>query len=161
MRTTCLLSIIKAAIVVALTASSASCWAAVVWDEGIQGDLSGDRSAPTSLSFSAGSNELIATSSGGDIEYVTFAIPAGQQLNSVILSSYSGLDGTAFFGLQKGATFTEPPNGTVVGNLLGYTHFGPAVGNVGGDILSQAGSGAGAQGFTPPLAADSYSVWLQ
>jgi hypothetical protein len=44
---------------------------------------------------------------------------------------------------------------------LGYTHFGPGAGNVGLDILPSMGTGAGSQGFTAPLAAGSYTFWIQ
>jgi hypothetical protein len=133
----------------------------ILWNESTQGDLSGDRLVPTALSLSTGSNLLTATSGPGDREYLTFTIPTGKVLSGITLVSYAGLDGTAFLGIQQGSVFTEPPSGTVVGNLLGYAHFGTGPGTVGGNILPAVGQGAGAQGFTAPLPAASYAVWLQ
>src|SRR5437867_3286381 len=139
----------------------ASGQSAVIWDEATQGDLSGDRTAPTTLTLSLGSNNLLATTQSGDLEYVTINVPAGDLLSSLFLQSYVGNDMTAFIGMQTGTTFTESPSNPNVANLLGWAHFGPGPGNVGEDILPQIGSGAGAQGFTPPLAANSYTLWLQ
>jgi hypothetical protein len=133
--------------------------AQVVWDESIDGDLSGDRFAPTALTLNLGDNNLLATSTGGDREYITFSVPAGQLLSSVFLDSYNDGDPVAFIGLQTGSTFTEDPASANPANLLGYTHFGQP--NVGTDLLPLIGTGLGAQGFTPPLQADTYTVWLQ
>lgn len=144
---------------------AATAQAGVIWDESANGDLSGNRLAPTVVSLGVGSNDLLATSSSGDREYLTFAVPAGHLLSGVILDAYTGTDGTAFFGLQAGTTFTEPATGTNPANLLGYTHFGTDVGpgrvNVGGDLLPASGTAFGAIGFTPPLPAGNYAVWLQ
>jgi hypothetical protein len=138
-----------------------TCWSAVFWNEATQGDLSGNRSAPTSLTLSLGSNDLFATTQGGDLEYLTIKVPEGQLLSSLFLRSYSGNDGTAFIGIQTGSTFTESPSSPNVANLLGWAHFGTGPGNVSTDILPQIGSGGGAQGFVPPLPADSYTLWIQ
>jgi hypothetical protein len=139
----------------------ATCWPAVIWDEATQGDFSGDRTAPTSLTLALGSNSLLATTQSGDLEYVTINVPNGHLLSNLYLQSYSGNDDTAFVGIQTGTTFTESPSNPDVANLLGWTHFGTGPGNVGADLLPQIGSGAGAQGFLPPLGANSYTLWLQ
>jgi len=136
-------------------------WSAIIWDEATQGDLSGNRAAPTALTLTLGSNNLLATTQGGDLEYVTINVPGGHSLSSLFLQSYVGNDATAFIGMQTGTTFTESPSNPNVANLLGWTHFGPGPGNVGDDLLPQIGSGLGAQGFTPPLGANSYTLWLQ
>ncbi len=135
--------------------------ATVIHDESVNGDLSNDRLNPTGYTLSAGTNTLIATSVSGDREYVRLSVPAGLQLSSIINVSYQGQDGTAFIGVQNGSTFTEPPTGTNVANLLGYTHFGTGPGTVGTDILDNMGTGAGAQGFTPPLPSGNYTYWIQ
>lgn len=142
---------------------AATAHAGVIWDESVNGDLSGDRLAPSVVTLSVGSNDLLATSSQGDREYLTFAVPAGHLLSSVILDAYAGNDGTAFFGLQSGTTFTEPASGTNPGNLLGWAHFGFDFGRVGvgQDLLPVAGAQFGVIGFTPPLPAGNYAVWLQ
>lgn len=135
--------------------------AVVVHDESLNGDLSNDRLIPTAYALALGTNSLVATSVSGDREYVRFTVPAGFQLSQVVLASYAGIDGTAFIGVQAGSTLTEPPTGTNVANLLGWTHFGPVPGNVGTDILDNMGVGAGAIGFVGALAAGDYTFWIQ
>jgi hypothetical protein len=144
---------------VCLTAANAS--AVVTWDETIDGPLSNDRLAPTAVDLVPGINSMLGTTVSGDREYVTMSIPSGQKLSQIILESYVGIDGTAFIGVQSGTTFTEPPTGTNVANLLGYAHFGPGVGNDGLDILPEIGAGGGAIGFAPPLIGSDYTFWIQ
>ncbi len=131
------------------------------YDEGADGDLSGDRLNPTTLMLTPGSNVLTATSVAGDLEYVTVTVPAGFQLDALVLVAYTSANVQSFVALQSGSIFTEPPTGTNVSNLLGYTHFGTGLGQVGTDILDDIGGGAGAMGFTQPLSSGSYTLWLQ
>lgn len=131
------------------------------YDEAIDGDLSNDRLAPTSLLFSLGTNSITATSVSGDREYVHVVIPAGTVLSSIVLASYSSLDELSFIGVQAGTILSEPPTGTNPDNLLGWTHFGDGAGNVGTDILDDLGASAPAIGFTPPLPAGDYTFWMQ
>lgn len=131
------------------------------YDEGTDGDLSGDRLNPTDVSLVEGGNILTATSVAGDLEYVTVSVPPDYQLKAILLESYLSTDDQAFIAIQSGLTFTEPATGTNVANLLGYTHFGTAAGHVGTDILDDMGEGAGAIGFTPPLSSGPYTFWLQ
>jgi hypothetical protein len=134
---------------------------ATIWNESAQGDLSGSRSAPTTLALAAGSNDLFATSQGGDLEYVTVNVPSGSTMTGLFLRTYTGFDQLAFLGMQRGTTFTESPSAPNVGNLLGWTHFGPGAGNIGADMLPTIGTAFGTQGFTPPLLAGPYTLWLQ
>jgi hypothetical protein len=131
------------------------------YDEGTDGDLSGDRLHPSTLTLTPGSNVLTATSVAGDLEYVTVSVPSDFELGAILLESYISTDDRSFIALQSGTTFTEPPTGTDVSNLLGYTHFGTGLGQVGTDILDDMAGGAGAMGFTPPLSSGSYTFWLQ
>ena len=135
--------------------------AALTIDESVIGDLSNDRLAPSFFTLELGTNSLIATSISGDREYVALEVPAGMTLDSMVLVDYIGGDPIAFVGIQSGAQFTEPPVGTAIFRLLGYTHFGPGADNVGTDVLDDLGLGAGASGFTPPLPAGTYSFWIQ
>lgn len=153
------MAIIAALVVCAGLAGSV--FAGQLWDEGGDGDLSGDRLVPNAFALTPGSNTITATSLQGDREYVTFALPTGKELASVMLVSYAGLDETAFIGVQAGTTFTEPATGTNVANVLGYTHFGPGPGNVGTNILPAIGTGVGAIGFTGPLGGPNYTFWIQ
>lgn len=135
--------------------------AGVVWDEATNGDISNDRFNPSFATLSLGSNLLFATSVQGDREYIRLDVPDGMQLEQLFLEHYHGVDLTAFIAIQAGTTFTEPPTGTNVANILGYTHFGPGPGNVGTDILDDMGTGAGAIGFVPPLGPGPYTYWIQ
>lgn len=131
--------------------------------ETIDGDLSGNRLAPTALSITPGSNVLAMTSGspGGvvDRDYFGFTIPAGYQLDAVVLL-LSDVDGAvSFVGVQAGSTFTEPATGTNVANLLGWHHF--AGSEVNTDILDEIATGPGAIGFVPPLPAGTYTWWAQ
>ena len=152
------------AVVAALTSAlglSASASADIVHDESINGDFSNDQNNPTQLALSLGINSILATSVQGDREYVTVTIPIGMELSELILVSYAGIDETAFIAVQSGPVITEPPTGTNPANLLGWAHFGPALGNVGLDILPEIAIGADAIGFTPPLPAGTYAFWIQ
>jgi hypothetical protein len=133
---------------------------ATIWNESTQGDLSGSMSTPTSLLLSAGNNDLFATTQGGDLEFVTVTVPAGSTMTGLFLRAYTSFDQTAFMALQRGTEFTESPFAPNIANLLGYSHFGGA-GNIGINLLPRLGTASGAQGFTPPLQADSYTFWLQ
>src|SRR5688572_8128965 len=113
--------------------------AQVFHNEAVNGDLSNDRFNPTAYTLAAGTGSLMATTSGGDLEYLALTIPSGLKLAGITLASYQGLDPTAFIGVQAGSTFTEPPGTPNVANILGYTHFGPAF--VGMDILDDMGQG--------------------
>lgn len=140
---------------------TAPCFGQALWDESTQGDLSNDRTLPTALSLSLGNNTLKATTGSGDREYFRFSVAGGTVLSSVTLDSYAGVDGTAFFGIQTGTSITESPTSPVVGNLLGWAHFGTGPGNVGANLLPTLGTAPGAQGFIPPLASGDYAVWVQ
>ena len=131
------------------------------YDESVNGDLSGDRTMPTSISLSAGSNTVRATSVTGDREYWTVNVPAGNQLSALNVVNWVSIDNLGFIAVQNGTTFTEPPTMTNVANLLGYSHFGPGNSTVGTDILDDIGMGAGSMMFTPPLPAGNYCFWSQ
>lgn len=142
---------------VALMATSAR--AGVVWDEGVDGDLSNDRLAPDAVSLSVGGNLLIGSVVGGDRDYLTITIPNGAVLSGLSLDAYTSTDDWSFIGIQAGSTFTEPPTGTDPANLLGWVLFGTP--NEGTDILDDMGTGDDAIGFIPPLAAGEYTLWIQ
>jgi hypothetical protein len=143
----------------ALFATSAG--ATILHDEGVDGDISNDRLNPTDHMLAFGTNSVIATSVSGDREYLTLTVPAGMQLDSVVLFSYTSVDPLSFIAVQSGTTLTEPPTGTDPSNLLGWTHFGPGAGNVGTDILDDLGASAPAIGFSPPLGPGDYTWWMQ
>jgi hypothetical protein len=134
--------------------------AAVIWNES-GGDLSGNRLAPSAFVLATGGNNLIGSVVGGDLDYVTLTVPASMQLTGITLVSYASADARAFIGVQQGPTFTESPAAPNVANILGYTHFGPGGAPAGTNILDDMATGAGAQGFVPPLPAGQYTFWIQ
>ncbi|NEP60781.1 MAG: hypothetical protein F6K31_27965, partial [Symploca sp. SIO2G7] len=130
------------------------------YDEAVDGDISGNPSAPLDLALSEGTTRLSATTGGGDQEYVTVTVPDGFQLEYLTLESYSAGGDVAFIGVQEGSTFTEPlDNSADTSNLLGYALFGGS--QAGTDILDNIGNGAGAIGFDDPLSAGTYTFALQ
>jgi hypothetical protein len=133
---------------------------AVSYDEGVNGDLSGNTALPTSLgTLGIGANSLVATFGGGDFDLFTFTIGAGNKLDSITLNSYGG-PSLSFTGLQGGTVWTAGLGGAVnPTNLLGWTHIGSSM--VGTNILDDIGLGSGAIGFTPPLLAGTYTMELQ
>jgi hypothetical protein len=131
------------------------------YDEYSQGDLSGNGAAPTPLGLIHGANLLTATSGNGDYDMLRITIPANHQLDTLVLSSYSGAT-QSFVGIQNGGTWTA---GTGVGvneaALLGWTHFGPFASGagVGQDLLDNLATSKSL--FTPPLGAGVYTMLFQ
>jgi len=148
-----------------LLAATPSAAGAFSYDEGIDGDLSGDRLAPTALLAALGSNTLSATSVAGDLEYVHLSLPSGTSLASLVLTSFSSTDDVAFIAVQAGSAFSVPPASATPGDLLGYAHFGSGSlaggATVGNDMLDDLGAAADAIGFVPPLTGSDYTFWIQ
>jgi hypothetical protein len=129
------------------------------WDEsGAQGDLSNNRLAPSSLDLTPGDNTVSGSVIAGDVDYLTIVVPAGFTLSQINLVSFTSVDDLAFIGIQAGSTFTQPPTGTDVTQLLGWAHFGPTAPVPYFDII---GTGTGAIGFSAPLPAGPYTLWIQ
>lgn len=140
---------------------SASSFGAVVYSETVTGDLSNDRANPTAIAAlpQAGSSQVSGASGPNDRDYFRLTIPAGSTLTQIRLIAYSNESGVSFLGMQSGNAITVDPNAGSAAGLLGWTHFGTA--NVGTNMFSAIGSGAGASGFTNPLPAGNYSFWIQ
>lgn len=145
--------------------------ATVIWNESTNGDLSNNQAAPTALTLSNGINSVIGTTSAGDQDWLALTIPAGFQLSSDVLESYTSTDSQGFTGVQAGSSFVGNPE-TTPSAYLGYAHFGTAASNgalgttdlVGVNLLPIMGNTAdasGSQGFTPPLAAGTYTFLIQ
>jgi len=135
---------------------------AVSFDEAISGDLSDDIANPTDLSLGLGANTLTAgqqgNSFGRDIDYITIDVPEGLQLSQIILDDYTGGDGAGFIGIQRGEVFTVDADNAAPADLLGGAVYGDA--QEGSDILDDIGALAGSEGFTGPLPAGTYTIWL-
>lgn len=150
---------IRATLAFVAACLSAAAFGQVIWDENVQGDLSNDRLAPTSLTLGVGDNILIANMGWEDKDYVHFHLGPSMALERIVVVSYVSDDPISFIGVQAGTVFTEPATGTNVANLLGYALWGAA--DIGTDILPRIGQGPGAIGFTPPLTGTDYTFWIQ
>jgi len=158
----------------AVVLAGARAEATTLWDESVNGDLSGNQSAPTALTLSLGTNAVIGSlrisSSSDNQDWIALTVPAGMQLGAVVLNSYASTDQQGFTGVQAGTNFVGSVNSP--GSYLGYAHFGtgaqngalPATNLVGVDILPIMGNtnlAAGSQGFTPPLGSGPYTFLIQ
>jgi hypothetical protein len=149
-------SLALASLTAASLAQSAA--AATVWDEGVNGDLSSDRLAPTALSLSLGTNRIIGSVTSGERDYFRFTVPVGAAFSQLNLAAY-GTANLGFLAIQTGTQITVDPAAPSAAPLLGYVHT--SLGLVGSDILDDMGTGAGAIQFTPPLGPGDYSFWMQ
>ncbi len=137
----------------------------VVHAESADGDLSGDRLAPTVIVLTGlvEPSSVVGSTIRGDLDYLSFTVPDGAFLGAIIVGDFISTDDLGFIAIQQGATFTESSGAPNPANLLGYTHFGPGPGgvDVGGDLLPGLAAGFGAIGFTPPLSPGTYTLWIQ
>ena len=152
----------------ALAAFTTAASADLMWDEAIDGDLSGDYLNPTQLFTKGVNNHVIFTTIGAgenggdqDREYFTFTVAEGYELASIVLDGFvtSPETNLGFIGIAAGSAFPTPPTAPDVTSLLGY--YLPGVSDIGGDILQAMGQGGGSQGFSGPLGAGSYTFWAQ
>ena len=96
--------LVTAAAVAALTSSTA--FGVVVYDETVDGELSGSEAAPTSLGvLSSGTNSLIASFAGGFARDAwSITIPSGLQLDAINLFQYDGGDTTGLSSVTTGTS---------------------------------------------------------
>jgi len=151
------------ALLLVLAASLANSASAAVWDEAIDGDISGDRAAPSTAVVALGDNVVKGTTTRNDLDYLTFTVPAGLTLDGIVLDDYSSLDQKGFMALQAGSVFTEPPGASdvKVENLLGYVLYGSGAAAKGNDLLPLMAAADGVIGFTTPLPSGPYTFWIQ
>ena len=105
--------------------------ASVVWDEGVDGDLSNDEFNATVLGLSMGSNNVIANIGGVGVDFndaMEFTIGAGETLASVTLVDFvvSGGNIATGFNVFDGANA-----------LLGSVSM--STGDIGSDLLALSG----------------------
>lgn len=126
-------------------------------------DYSNDPLAPSPLSFAPDSSALaienefcvataLVTCEPVDTkDYVTFRVPDGRSLISLILESYESPNAISFVAIQAGSQFTAVPNfstATLPGSIA-FSHFGRQ-----GLLVDQS--------LLPsPLPAGDYSLWIQ
>src|SRR5262245_30870240 len=122
-------SILRASILaLALGAVSVAAPAAVVWNEAVDGDLSGNGLSPSTLVFGLGSNEVLGSTgnpgTGVDRDYFSFVVPDGMMLTDIILLPNTFVSGGAsFLGMQAGPQLTVTPSGSGAENLIGFVHY--------------------------------------
>jgi hypothetical protein len=161
------LVVLTAATVVTLATSAVGniVYAALVYDESVSPDFSGSGLSPTFLALTSGSNLILGTTgnpgAGTDRDYFSIAVPAGFQLaHLTVLPGTSVIGNSIFLGVQAGPQVTVTPTAPSASGLLGAMHYTNA--QVGADILPLLGIPfAGSTGFTSPLAAGTYSFWVQ
>src|SRR5262249_26452725 len=134
-------------------------------NEATVGDFSTDGLHPTSLDFQPGSNQIFGTTGRPttviDRDYITFTVPVGFVWSAVIeLPGTQSGGSLSFFGVQAGPQVTVDPTAFSAAGLLGWTHYDPSLVNT--TLLPAIGTGGlGSDGFTPPLPAGTYSLWIQ
>lgn len=133
---------------------------ALDYNETVYGDLSDNPEAPTSLgTLPIGTHTLSASFVEDDYDLATFTLAPGTRLTSIYLDSYAGST-FSFSGIQAGPVWTADLGYNVDPEpLLGWVLFGEST--IGFNLLGNYASGAGAIGFTPPLAAGTYTLELQ
>ncbi len=140
--------------------------AATAWDENLDGELSSDPLAPTSVIFADGVNTVSGSvTSLNDVrDYLTFTIPTGHQLVGILLQSYMDLDtggpgNRGFYAISDGAT-SAIPGGTTSGSFLGGAHLDPLA--PGTDLLALlATDSLTGTGVSAPLGAGEYTFLVQ
>ena len=152
------------ALVLPLIALNTAIHASVV-DEFTAGDFSDNRFQPTSIALSPGLTTIRGQSGLSpvpdiaDLDYVTITVPAQHRLERFMLSAASVGGAFSFVGIEAGSIISIPADWTNVNNpLLGWTHFGSA--DVGMDLLPLMATAPGSMGFTPPLLAGAYTLWI-
>lgn len=125
----------------------------MLWDEGIDGDLSNDRLDPTPLTLAPGMN-LISGSVGPGSEDDVFRlnIPDGTVLESITVLNHSSPTNSSFLGVDDGATYTAATNP----DAFGFTTFNG--GDNGQNLLPLLASSNG--NFTTPLTPGTYTFWI-
>jgi PEP-CTERM motif len=168
-------SLFSATICALLAAAPAK---AIIFDEAVSGDLSNNKAAPTALTLTPGLNSVIGTVAGFPPEgtdpqdWVSFTIPTGFVMISYVNSKYDSTDDQGFTGFQFGSSFSGDE--FVAGSYAGYAHFGFAATNPDGNpvpastvgvnllpLMADPSFAPGTTGFTPPLAAGTYTFLIQ
>lgn len=153
---------------------------AATYAESSQGDASDNPSAPTELTLSfvpagnvPGSNVITGTvgrhaSGTVDRDYFHVVVPPGFMWSELRVGNQVTTGGSqgSFIGLAAGNALPVPPSSPSANGLLGWTLYNASQATT--DILDNmaqghpvAGGLNGASGFTSPLAAGDYTLWIQ
>lgn len=132
---------------------------AVIYNESIDGDLSGLFGTPTPLSLTIGANTILAefgnngdtgATNDFDADYLTIIIDSGDILGSIMVESYvfaPDNPGLSFAAYTVAAAFA----GQEEEDVDGIAFFNVSSGNILDDLLGDA----------EPLGAGVYSFWFQ
>ncbi|MEM8734856.1 MAG: PEP-CTERM sorting domain-containing protein [Planctomycetota bacterium] len=140
----------------ALIFMSPQALAGIVYDESIDGDLSGAFSSPTLVDFSSGDNTIIGqagsngnggATNGSDGDYFTFVIEANESLDSLFVGSRVGPGTRSFIGYVAATSFGGQGSGDIDGSHL----FSDGDGNILDNLT----------GSNDPLGPGNYSFWVQ
>lgn len=126
------------------------------------GDFSNDGAAPTDIGMlEVGTTVVTATQQGEprDIDYVTFTVAEGTELDGLTIGAYEAERGNlAFLGLERGDAFETASDAGDASGLLGGLSYGSL--EVSNDVLSRVGSLYGAEKFDGSLEAGDYTLWF-
>lgn len=141
-------------------------------DESVAGDLSGDRMAPTRWVLdhagtgSVPGSNVLAGATGRiagvvDRDYLHVVVPSGFEWVALRVGTQTTVGGGgSFIGVAAGPVMPVAPDAADGSGLLGFRVYTLADRNT--DILpAMATGGGGASGFTVPLPAGDYAVWIQ
>lgn len=138
------------------------------YDESILGDLSGVPASPSPWALEAGSNPLIgsagtnARAGTADYDLVALEIPAGHQLDSITIVSYSNPDvfAMSFFGLQAGSPWLDGLGFDIGGySLMGWAHVQTHM--AGFNLLTMIQEHANPPEFSLPLPSGVYTMLIE
>ena len=129
--------------------------AAVIYDEGVSGDLSGAFATPTAVTISNGTNSVVGqvglngdtgATNGQDADYFTFTVGPGLSITSLTVDSYTavGSGSGSFLGFIAGSSFGGQTGGDIDASVI----FNAASGEILDDLGGTLGPG-------------SYSFWIQ
>jgi hypothetical protein len=161
--------ICRSLLMLGLTALCSAASAATL-DEAVTGDFSNDRLVPTLFMLDAPGGGVINTLTGRvgrvagvvDRDYLHIVVPVGYLWTALNVGTVTTGGGTAgsFIGLASGATMPVLPTATDATGLLGWKLYN--AGDRGTDILDDmAVPFNGSSGFSRPLPAGSYTLWIQ
>ncbi len=131
--------------------------AITIYDESVDGDLSGVPSSPDALAVSVGANTVIGSvgqnggtgaTNGSDADYFSITIGAGESLTALTIDSYTfapSNPGASFIGIVAGDGFSGQGGGSVDNFVLFNA--------LSADVLPGLAGG--------PLGEGTYSFWVQ
>lgn len=145
-------------------------WGGVILDEDFGSDLSNNPAVPTRLAFEPGDNEVYGRIGAsydperGDLDFLTFTLGPGEQLEGIYLLEFSPSFDAAFHALAEGPTSVAPTSASP-SDFVGLAHLAGNDASI--NRLSELGNGHSQLGgdpaddFTGPLGAGTYTYLIQ